>query len=78
MDKKHKTSKHSLRQPSACLNDKKKKLRTITGHTRKSAEIFAEQKITQGNKEKRMPLDSYREMHRSVLPFYSPVPNKEA
>lgn len=73
MDKKHKSAKYSLKKPSACLHEKGTKVRTMTGNTRKSTVFPAEQKSSQGVKEKRLPIMSQKDVQRSLLPFYSPT-----
>lgn len=45
MDKKHKTTKDSLKKPNEFLQEKMKKMRTITGRSPKPQETFTDKKI---------------------------------
>ena len=78
MDKKHKTAKYSLKQASTYCIEKGKKIRTVTGRSPKGIEMTAEQKYVNLSKNKRIPLASQRELHRSQIPFDSPIQTRDS
>ena len=77
MDKKPKTVKNSFKSPPSSIPEKSKKGRISTGRSPKYIENTAEQKYAQLSKSKKLPLASKRDVHKSALPFDSPVLSKE-
>jgi len=73
MDKKYKTIKDSLKKTNEILQDKSKKLRTVTGRSPKVQDYLIEKKHSEHDKHKLSHMSSHRAITKSIVPLESPL-----
>jgi len=71
MDKKYKTIKDSLKKTNEILQDKSKKLRTVTGRSPKVQDYLIEKKHSEHDKHKLSHMSSHRAITKSIVPLES-------